>query len=80
VHDLAAHAVEHEVRRMSVAEAEDVADHRHDSEGASVVCATIKPSLKKYGVRLTNYIERLGCIIFKVVNVQNNFVYIYTQS
>lgn len=43
VNNLAADAVHEQVRRVSIAQAEDVADHRHDGERAAVIAASVKP-------------------------------------
>lgn len=43
VDNLSADAVHEQVRRVSIAQAEDVADHRHDGERAAVVAASVKP-------------------------------------
>ena len=44
--DLARVAVEHEVRRVPVAEAQDVSDHGHDGQAARVPCAPVQPLLR----------------------------------
>ena len=38
-------AVQHQVGRMSVAQAEDVAHDRHDGQGPRIICATFEPGL-----------------------------------
>ena len=43
MHGLAREAVQHQVGRVAVAEAEDVADHRHDGERAREVGAPLQP-------------------------------------
>lgn len=59
VNDLAVGAVEHEIGRMPIAEAEHVADHAHDGERARVVGATLEPLLG----RETLVPEDLGQIV-----------------
>src|SRR5690554_1439827 len=45
VDNLARDAVEHEVRRVAIAETEDVPDHRHDAQGPRVVRSPLQPRL-----------------------------------
>lgn len=60
VDDLAGDAVEHEVAGVPVAEAEDVADHGHDGEGAGVVGATLEPGLGGFGFEPEDAVEVLA--------------------
>lgn len=43
VDDLSADTVHEQVRRVSIAQTEDVANHRHDGERAAVVAASVEP-------------------------------------
>ena len=43
VHNLSGHAVEHEIGRVAIAQAENVPDHGHDSERACIVGAAVEP-------------------------------------
>ena len=60
VHDLAVDAVEHQVAGVPVPQAEDVADHAHDGEGARVVCAALEPGLAGFGLEPEDAVEILA--------------------
>lgn len=45
MHDLPTDPVQHEVGRMSVSESQNVTDHGHDGQGASVIGASLEPNL-----------------------------------
>ena len=53
-------AVEHEVAWMAVTEAEDVAYHGHDRQGAGVICATLEPGLGGLGFEPEDAVEVLA--------------------
>ena len=43
VDDLSSDAVKHEVRRVTVAQTQNVANHGHDTERSRVVCSSLEP-------------------------------------
>ena len=65
VDDLARAPIEHQIARVPIAEAENVADHRHDGEGARAVGAAVQPYLRGLGkVRGRFLAGREICVIF----------------
>jgi hypothetical protein len=41
--DLAGVSIQHEIRRMPIAQSENITDHRHDGKGTRVVRSPSKP-------------------------------------
>eukprot|EP00162_Nutomonas_longa_P011397 comp20527_c0_seq1/m.41541 comp20527_c0_seq1/g.41541 ORF comp20527_c0_seq1/g.41541 comp20527_c0_seq1/m.41541 type:complete len:384 (+) comp20527_c0_seq1:194-1345(+) len=64
VHNLAACAVHHEIGRVAIAKTENVADHRHHTERAGVVCALVEPHLAVARLEPEHLVQILArCVI-----------------
>ena len=67
VHDLAADATEHQVRRMPVAETKDITDHRHHRKRSRVVGSPVEPHLTTDEVDQTTVPTIIVIVIIVVV-------------
>ena len=46
MHDLSTDPIQHEIRRMSIPKSQNVTNHGHNGQGASVIGAPLEPNLE----------------------------------
>eukprot|EP01137_Pigoraptor_chileana_P037296 Opistho-2@34174 len=74
VQDFPREAVEHKVGGMAVPKSKNIADHRHDGQGARVVCPAVQPALRVDAFEPKHLVQVLPSRVVQGVTKHLNFL------